>query len=157
VRNSLPHWALVLALTLAALPRAGSAGVRQVALSPLFNPRAPFKNKTAVKLKFQAKDASTGKPVAKEDIVFSLLHGPKDPAVELKARQVKAGVFEVPFAPQGPGQYAVVVSVRGTQLGSIAPVKLGVVGVADGIIELGPERDSEMTDRAKRTGWKGGR
>ena len=157
MRNSLPHWALVLALTLAALPRAGSAGVRQVALSPLFNPRAPFKNKTAVNLKFQAKDVRTGAPVAKEDIAFSLRHGPKDPEVALKARQVKAGVFEVPFAPQGPGQYSVVVSVRGTQLGSIAPVRLGVIGVADGLTELGPEKDSEMTDRAKKMGWKGGR
>ena len=157
MRNSLPHWALVLALTLAALPRAGSAGVRQVSLSPLFDSHAPFKNKAAVKLKFQAKDVGTGKPVAKEDIVFSLTHGPKDPPVELKARQVKAGVFEVPFAPQGPGQYAVVVSVRGAKLGEIPPVKLGVVGVADGLVELGPEKDSEMTDRAKKTGFKGGR
>lgn len=157
MRNSLPHWALVLALTLAALPRAGSAGVRQVSLSPLFNPRAPFKNKTEVKLKFQAKDVGTGKPVAKEDIVFSLLHGPKDPAVELKARQVKAGVFEVPFAPQGPGKYLVVVSVRGTQLGSIAPVRLGVIGVADGIVEITSDKDVEMKDRARKMGWKGGR
>jgi hypothetical protein len=157
MKTSLAHGALVFALTLAALPRAGSAGVKQVSLAPLFDTHQRFKTKTAVKLRFQAKDTASGAAVPRGDISFFLRHGPKDAPVVLAARVVKPGVFEVPFAPQGPGQYAIVVAVRGTQVGSIAPVRLGVIGVADGLIEVPPSGDAEFQNRAKNGSWRSGR
>jgi hypothetical protein len=157
VRNSLPHWALVLALTLAALPRAGSAGVRQVSLSPLFDTHQRFAKKKAVKLRFRLRDRS-GAPIAKEDVSFVLKHGTTDPEVKLKARMVKAGVFEIPFAPQGPGLYAVVTKVIGAPVESIEPVKLSVIGPIDGMVEVPESQDAEFTRRAKSsTGSKGNR
>jgi len=151
VRSSLPHQALVLALTLAALPRAGSAGVKQVSLAPLFDTHMRFKPKNPVKLRFRLQDRS-GAPVARRDVTFSLRHGQKDVAAPLQARAVKPGVFEVPFAPQGPGLYLVVVAVRGTQVGSIAPVRLGVVGLAEGLVEVSADKDLEIKQQAKNGG-----
>jgi hypothetical protein len=153
VRVSLTHWALVLALTLAALPRAGSAGVRQVSLAPMFDAHTRFKPKQTAKLRFRLQDSS-GAPVSAKDVTFSLQHGPKDPGVQLQARKVKPGIFEVQFAPQGPGQYAVVAAVHGTQVGSIAPVRLGVVGVAEGLIEVSADKDAEARQLAKNAGWR---
>jgi hypothetical protein len=66
---------------------------------------------------------------------------------------LKKGVFEVPFTPAGPGQYAVAVQIRGAPAGSLPPVRLGVVGVADGLIEEQPEADAELKQR-KRFGWR---
>jgi hypothetical protein len=152
----LTRWAIVLVLTLAALPRAGSAGVRQVSLAPLFDTHTKFKPKQTFKLRFRLQDGS-GAPVSRREVTFSLRHGPKGDTVALQPRAVKPGVFEVPFAPQGPGQYAVVVAVRGKQVGSIAPVRLGVVGVAEGLIEVPATGDVDVQKRAKSGAWRSSR
>jgi hypothetical protein len=60
-------------------------------------------------------------------------------------------VFEVPFKPLGPGQYAVVASIRGVSAASIAPIRLGVVGFADGIIEEPGEADSDVMRHGGRS------
>jgi len=39
--------------------------------------------------------------------------------------------------------------VRGAPVGSIEPIRLGVVGVADGLVELPPEADVDMQRRGK--------
>jgi hypothetical protein len=41
------------------------------------------------------------------------------------------------------------VAVRGAPVGSVAPIHLGVVGVADGLTELGPEADADVKHRGK--------
>jgi hypothetical protein len=128
-----------------------------VKLSPLFDTRTRFKPKQTVKLKFEAVEAKSGAPIGKGNIFFFLRHPLKKSGNPLAARAVKAGVFEVPFTPEGPGQYSVLVQVRGAQLGSIPPVRLGVVGVVDGLIEVPPEKDAEIQQRARTAGFHPGR
>jgi hypothetical protein len=127
--------------------------VRQVSLSPLFDTHQKFTKKKAVKLRFRLRDSS-GAPVAKNDVSFVLRHGRTDPEVRLKARMVKAGVFEIPFAPQAPGQYAVVTTVIGVPVESIEPVRLSVLGLADGLRELTPAEQAEMMNRARTSGYR---
>jgi hypothetical protein len=148
-----------LALALAALPRPGEAGeagkairARKISLVPLFDTHKRFKPKKTFKLQFRAKDKASGAPVAMDDISFALRHGPADASTQLPARQLKEGVFEIPFTPPGPGQYAVVASIRGAPAASIPPVRLGVVGVADGIIEEPPEADADAQRKGRRLG-----
>jgi hypothetical protein len=152
MRISLSHWALALALALAVLPHAGSAGVKQASLSPMFDAHTRFKPNEIAKLRFRVQDGS-GAPVPEKDVTFSLRHGPKDAGFELPARAVKAGIFEVPFTPEGPGQYAIYVAVRGTQVGSIAPVRLAAVDV-EGLVELSIDKDAGARQRAKNVGWR---
>jgi hypothetical protein len=148
-----------LALALAAVPRPGEAGeapkpvrARKVSVVPLFDTNKRFKPKKTFKLQFRAKDKGSGAPVALDDISFSLRHGPGDADSQLPARELKKGVFEVPFTPAGPGQYAVVASVRGAPAASIPPVRLGVVGVADGIIEEPPAADADVARKGRKSG-----
>jgi hypothetical protein len=148
---------LVLALAAVAPPsEAGEASsplrARKVSLVPLFDTHKRFKPKKTFKLRFRAREKASGAPVAMEDISFSLRHGPHDAGTQLPARALKEGVFEVPFTPLGPGQYAVVASIRGAPAASIPPVRLGVVGVADGLIEEPPEADVDASRKARRIG-----
>ena len=144
-------------MAVAAVPRSGAAGApsravraNRVSFAPLFDTHTRFKPKKTVNLRFRAKDK--GVPVALGDISFSLRHGPGDAGTPLRARELKKGVFEVPFTPAGPGQYAVVAAIRGTPADSILPVRLGVVGVADGLIEEPPSADVDVTQRKKARG-----
>jgi hypothetical protein len=125
-----------------------SAGRRKLVLQPLFDGQTRFKPKKTVRLRFRLQDQA-GASVALQDVSFSLLHGSKEPEKMLPARKLKNGAFEVPFTPTGPGRYAVLATVRGTKVGSIAPVHLGVVGVADGLIEEPPEADAEFRHRGR--------
>jgi hypothetical protein len=150
---------LTLALALAAVPRPGEAGeaskparTRKVSLVPLFDTNKRFKPKKTFKLQFRAKEKGSGAPVAMDDISFSLRHGQGDAGTQLPARELKRGVFEVPFTPAGPGQYAVVASIRGVPAASIPPIRLGVVGVADGIIEQPPEADADAQRKGRKLG-----
>jgi hypothetical protein len=131
------------ALVSTAAPRssaaAGTAG-KAASFAPLFDAHQRFKPKKTFKLRFRA--TVKGAPVARDEITFSLHH--RDEGAGLPARQVKPGVFEVRFDPREPGQYEVVASIRGLPADATAPVRLGVVGVADGMIELPPEADSEV-------------
>jgi hypothetical protein len=151
-----------LALALAAVPRAVAAGeprqaarakAREVSFAPLFDTNTRFRPKKRVKLRFRAQyKVSAAPPLAFEDISFFLRHGPGDAGSRLPARMLKKGIFEVPFTPDGPGQYTVAVQIRGAPAGSPPPVRLGVVGVVDGLIEEPPEADAELTQRKKISG-----
>jgi hypothetical protein len=150
--------AAVLALALAAVPGTRAAGApgpvraNRVSLAPLFDTKTRFKPKKTVNLKFRVKDKAASAPVALEGISFSLVHGRGTAAVPLTAREVRKGVFEVPFTPPGPGQYAVVASLRDAPALSIPPIRLGVVGVADGLIEEPPEADVEAQRKGRKLG-----
>src|SRR5450755_3758351 len=67
MRISLSHWALALALALAVLPHAGSAGVKQASLSPMFDAHTRFKPNEIAKLRFRVQDGS-GAPVPEKDV-----------------------------------------------------------------------------------------
>jgi hypothetical protein len=146
---------LVLALSLAALPQAGAAGEggRSPAVKPLFNVHRMYKNKKAEKLRFNAVDSS-GKALHKGDVSFSMLHVREKAPVQVAAREVKDGVFEVRFAPKSPGLYILQPSVRGANPGSIAPVRLSVIGVQDGLIEVSPQEDGKILAKAKSKGYR---
>jgi hypothetical protein len=146
---------LVLALSLAALPQAGVAGEggRSPTVKPLFNLRMLYKNKKAVKLRFSAVDSS-GKALHKGDVTFSMLHVREKAPMQVAAREVQDGVFELRFAPKSPGQYILQPSVRGVKPGSIAPVRLGVIGVQDGLIEVPPQEDGKFLAKAKAKGYR---
>jgi hypothetical protein len=153
VNRTLSQLAIVsaVAAVLAAAPTAASAAPppsdRHLVLKPLFDPKTRFKPKKTVQLRFRLQD-EVGASVRVEDVSFSLL-GPKEPEKALAARKLKNGVFVMPFTPPGPGRYAVLAAVRGAKVGSIAPVHFGVIGVADGLIELPREADAEIKQRSK--------
>jgi hypothetical protein len=145
-----------LTLALAAAPRSGAAveagqGVhaRKVSLAPLFDTSTRFKKKKTVKLRFRAKDRAAGAKVTLDDISFSLRRGMENKTVPLQTREVRDGVFEVPFTPEGPGQYWVIAAIRGVPAASLPPVRLGVLGVADGLIEVPPEADVDVKRNKK--------
>ena len=140
----------LLAVALLAAPReaSASAGTRKLVLKPLFDGHARFKPKKTVRLRFRLQDQA-GASVALQDVSFSLLHGSKEPEKMLPLRKLANGAFEVPFTPAGPGRYAVLATVRGAKVGSIAPVHIGVVGVADGLVEEPPEADAEFRHRGR--------
>ena len=145
-----------LALAMVALPHPGAAAepsrsVRDQGMSftPLFDTNRRFKPKKTFRLRFRAEDKRSHLPLALKDLSFSLRHGPGDAGIALSAREVKKGVFEVPFTPAGPGQYWVVAALNGAPAGSMRDVRLGVVGVVDGLIELPPEADAELIHTRK--------
>jgi hypothetical protein len=146
---------VALAAALGALPRPALASRgaatkgHEVVLKPLFDTNKRFKPKKTVLLRFRVQDKATGVSLGLEKVSFSLLHPPRDPDVPLAARKLKNGVFVVPFTPTGPGRYAILAAVRGASLGSIRPVQIGVVGVADGLTELPPSADAEVRQRGK--------
>jgi hypothetical protein len=105
-----------------------------------------------IRLRFRARRMPGGAPLEVSDVSFWLRHGPPGAEVRLLARKVKDDVFEVPFTPLGPGQYAVSMSVHGAPRNAIAPVRLGVVGVARGLVEEPPEADAEMMQRRRAGG-----
>jgi len=145
-----------LAAALAAAPRsawaagksAAPAKERRITLEPLFDVHHRFKPKKTVLLRFRVRDAASGASLPLKDVSFSVT-GPKKQHPESAAARKKGSVFLVPFTPPGPGRYSVVATVRGSPVGSIQPVQLGVVGVADGLVELPPEADAEMQRRGK--------
>jgi hypothetical protein len=94
---------------------------------PLFDTTTRFHPGESIKLKFRIRDRRSGSPASKAEVSVSLFHG-RDPEVRLAANEVEDGVYEFAFTPEGPGQYRLVVSSGGVRMGSLAPVKLGVVG-----------------------------
>jgi hypothetical protein len=147
----------VLVAMFAAAPRPASGAeqrpaadgkTHRVSLQPLFDIQKRFKPKKTFLLRFRVQDAVSGASLPLKDVSF-LVKGPKEPEVVVPARKLGSGVFVVPFTPAGPGRYAVLAAVRGAPVGSIAPIHLGVVGVSDGLIELGPEADADVKHRGK--------
>jgi hypothetical protein len=128
--------------------RPAAAGkTRRVTLQPLFDTQKRFKPKKPVLLRFRVQDSASGASLRLEDVSF-LVKGPNQPETVAAVRKL-GSVFVVAFTPAGPGRYAVVAAVRGAPVGSIAPIHLGVVGVSDGLTELGPEADAEVKHRSK--------
>jgi hypothetical protein len=162
MKTSVPHWVLVAALSLAALPcaAAATAGARapqhaSIDFRPLFDTSTRFHPRQAVKLRFKATAAKSGAAVGKDQIFFYLQQGYGEAKnTPLPSKMVKPGVFEVPFRPEGPGQYAVVAYVRGARAGEIAPVRLGVVGLADGLVPVASEEDAAMHRRIHSSGLR---
>jgi hypothetical protein len=154
VSCSRPHLVLIaglglgLAPPLAAMPPSMGAGgavrvrrAREVIVAPLFDAQTRFKVKKSVELRFRAREAISGVPVRPEDISFSLRRAQGGAPIEVPARQVRKGVFAVPFTPASPGGYWLSASIRGMPAGSIPTVHLGVVGLVDGLVEVPPEDD----------------
>jgi hypothetical protein len=146
-----------LAVAAAALPAKAAAhappGRKAPAIfAPLFDPNTRFKPGKTVKLRFRARRTQDGGPLDISDVSFWLRHGRPGAEVRLLATQVKGDVFEVPFTPLGPGQYAVLMAVHGAPRNAVPPVRLGVVGVARGLVEEPPEADAEMLQRRRSNG-----
>ena len=118
-----------------------AARAKGVSLAPLFDTNMRFKVKKTAALRFRVKDEASGAPVRAGDISFSLRHGTDGASTELPAKESKKGVFEVRFTPQAPGGYWIAAAIPGAPDGSIPPVHLGVVGVAEGMVEVPPEED----------------
>lgn len=158
VRARLTFLAAAAAAAAAALPanagrRAAAAGQKAPAtFAPLFDPNTRFKPGKTVKLRFRARRTPAGAPLEVSDVSFWLRHGRPGAEVRLLAAKVKGDVFEVPFTPLGPGQYAIRMAVHGAPGNAIAPVRLGVVGVARGLVEEPPEADAEMLQRRRSNG-----
>jgi len=142
---------LGLAFPVAALPAPTSASrVRDVVVAPLFDAQTRFRVKKTVELRFRAREAVSGVPVRPQDISFSFRRqGEAGAPIELPARQVKKGVFAVPFTPAAPGGYWLSASIRGVPAGSIPTVHLGVVGLVDGLVEVPPGDDPRAVKGAK--------
>jgi len=107
-----------------------SPRARSVSFAPLFDPFISFRERQSVRLRFRAREALSAHPIRSDDIVFFLRREGHALRRVLPLKTVKAGVFEVPFRPEGPGQYWIEVSVRGALPGSLPAVQLGVVGFA---------------------------
>jgi hypothetical protein len=146
--------AVAAAVALPANARSGGAAGRTApaTFKPLFDAGMRLKPGKTVRLRFRARRLPGGAPLEISDVSFWLRHGPPGAEVRLLARKVKDDVFEVPFTPLGPGQYAVSMSVHGAPRNAIAPVRLGVVGVARGLVEEPPEADAEMMQRRRAGG-----
>ena len=147
-RASRPRLALVtgLGLFVATVPPARAANTdtvrtarrsRAVVCAPLFDAYTSYKAGTAVELRFRAREALTGIPVQRKEISFHLRHD--ETTVPLPAKEVKKGIFAVPFAPRSPGQYWLEVSIRGAPAEAIPPVRLGVLGLAENLAEGPPD------------------
>ncbi|HET7785527.1 MAG TPA: hypothetical protein VFL36_06115 [Myxococcales bacterium] len=157
VRARLTFLAAFAAGAAAALPAKAAAhapaGRKAPAIfAPLFDPNTRFKPGKTVRLRFRARRTLGGAPLGVSDVSFWLRHGRPGAEVRLLATRVKGDVFEVPFTPLEPGQYAVLLSVHGAPRNAVPPVRLGVVGVARGLVEEPPEADAEMLQRRRSNG-----
>jgi hypothetical protein len=156
MRARLTFLAALAAAVAVALPadagnRAATSQRPPASFAPLFDTNTRFKPGKTVKLRFRARRAQ-GAPLEVSDVSFWLRHGPPGADSRLPAKKVKGDVFEVPFTPLGPGQYAVLMAVHGAPRNAIAPVRLGVVGVARGLVEEPPEADAEILQRRRSNG-----
>ncbi|HEY6808250.1 MAG TPA: hypothetical protein VI160_05615 [Gemmatimonadales bacterium] len=146
--------ALAVALPASASGRAAVTARKAPAVfAPLFDVNTRFKPGKTVKLRFRARRTAGGAPLELSDVSFWLRHGPPGADLRLIATKVKTDVFEVPFTPLGPGQYALLMAVHGAPRNAVAPIRLGVVGVARGLVEEPPEADAEILQH-KRSGGR---
>lgn len=139
-RVSTPRLALVtgLGLVVAGVPsahaRPTSQGIRRtraVSFAPLFDAQKTFKARSAFELRFRAREALSGDPISPADISFLIRQGDSSPSTPVPAKQVKSGVFAVPFTPPAPGRYWLTAAIRGAPVESIPWVGLGVLGLAE--------------------------
>jgi hypothetical protein len=119
-----------------------------VCFAPLFDACTSLRDRESVQLRFRARESLSGDPISSQDISFFLRRGSDDLARLLPFKVVKKGVFEVPFTPEGAGQYWISASVRGALPGSLPAVQLGVVGVASSLARRS-RRSSKRQQRAR--------
>jgi len=160
-RISTPHLALVtgLGLVVAAVPQAQAASHaganrrnRAVSFAALFDTQTRFKAKATVELHFRAREAISGDPIRSRDIAFYLRRGPDGASIRLPATEVRKGIFAVPFTPPGPGAYWLSAAVRGAPAGTVPELRLGVLGLAEGLVEVPPEDDPGVRSIRNKTG-----
>ncbi|MFL5373238.1 MAG: hypothetical protein ACJ78T_04555 [Myxococcales bacterium] len=150
-RISTQHLVLVtgLGLVVSAAPQARPAPVariathhsasrrtRAVSFAALFDTETTFKAKATVELRFRAREAISGDPIRDRDISFHLRRGADGASIPLSAAEVRKGVFAVPFTPPGPGDSWLAAAVRGAPSGTIPEIRLGVLGLAEGAVEV---------------------
>lgn len=145
-------------LLLAGLALAGPAARaanddRPVTLKPLFDVNKRLRKHELAKLNFEVKDAR-GAAVPAAALLFSVRHGTDGKLLPLRAKQARGGAVEVPFQPGQPGAFYVFASLRAHPEVALLPVRISVLGVVDGVLELPPSADVDVK-RATKTGWKG--
>jgi len=124
-----------------------SPRVRSVSFAPLFDPCTSFRERQSVRLRFRAREALSANPIRMQDIAFFLRREGDGLRRVLPVKAVKAGVFEVPFRPERPGQYWIDAFVRGLLPGSLPAVQLGVVGFAKSLLRRRGLPPRTMTSR----------
>jgi hypothetical protein len=145
---------LLLAALAMVTPAAAAANDdRPVTFRPLFDLNKRFKKREMAKLKFEVKDAR-GAPVRAARLAFSIRHGTDGEVLPLRATDARGGAVEVPFEPGQPGAFWVFASLRARPDVRFAPVRVSVLGVVDGLVELPPSADVDVK-RSAKTGWKG--
>ena len=123
-----------------------------VEMRPLFDTNLRLKLGDNAMLKFEARDAVSGRPLTSRRQVSASLsdgHGPEQP---LEVREDEKGNYEVPFTPHGPGDFNITLSVDGVPSGR---QRIGVVGAAgrtDGIVDLIDPLSVDPRDFRARTG-----
>lgn len=115
---------------------------RAVSFAALFDTQTRFKAKGTVELRFRAREALSGDPIHDRDISFHLRRGPDGVSTPLPATEVRKGVFAVSFRPPSPGDYWLSAAVRGAPSGTIPEIRLGVLGLAEGVVEVPPGEDA---------------
>jgi hypothetical protein len=145
-------------LLLAGLALAGPAARaanddRAVTFKPLFDLNKRLKKREIANLKFEVKDAR-GAAVPAAGLIFKVRHGTDGDVLPLRARNARGGAVEVPFQPGQPGAFWIFASLRARPELALQPVRVSVLGVADGLIEL-PESADVDVKRATKAGWKG--
>lgn len=145
---------LLLATLAVAGPSARAANDdRPVTFKPLFDVNARLKKRAIAHLKFEVKDAR-GAVVPAAGLVFKVRHGTDGDVLPLRARNARGGAVEVQFQPGEPGAFWIFASLRARPELTLSPVRLSVLGVADGLVELPESADADVKRMAK-SGWKG--
>ena len=122
----------------------------------LIEPNARVKLGQPANIRFAARDRASGLPESLANPSASVFHG-SDPERRLPVVEVENGVYEVPFTPQGPGLFNVVLSAGGVPVGF---QKLGVVGATgnpDGKVDIIDPLSIDPRDSRARTGGGRGR
>jgi hypothetical protein len=123
-----------------------------VEVQPLFEGGMRVNADETTKLRFAARDRTSGKPAV---VTASLFHG-SDPALPLTVERVEDGVFDVPITPHGPGRFDVVLSVNGIPAGSERVGVAGAVGGAPGDDDF-VDFTADMREGRSRPGGRGRR
>jgi hypothetical protein len=117
---------------------------RPVSFAALFDTQTRFKARATVELRFRAREAISGDSIRVRDITFHLRGGADGVSIRLPAKEVRKGVFAVPFTPPGPGGYRLSAAVRGSPPGTIPEIRLRVLGLAEGLVEVPQAEDATM-------------
>ncbi|HEY2029616.1 MAG TPA: hypothetical protein VGH20_10435 [Myxococcales bacterium] len=126
---------------------------RPVTFKPLFDVNKRLKKREIANLKFVVKDAR-GAVVPAAGLSFKVRHGTGGDVLPLRARNARGGAVEVPFQPGEPGAFWIFASLRARPDLVLPPIRVSVLGVVDGLVELPPSADVDVK-RSSKAGWKG--